>query len=235
MRRFADRRDAGRALAAELVDEFTDVPAAEPAASPRLVVLALPRGGVPVAFEVAQALVAPLDVLVSRKIGAPGRPEFGIGAVAEHDVTIFDEATIRALRVTPHDLDAQMRVERDELERRVDRYRGGRDLPDLVGADVVLVDDGLATGVTAEAAIASVRLLAPRRVVLAVPVAAPDTVMRLAALADAVVAVGQPHDLRSVGQWYDDFTQTSDTEVLELLDRSRRVSGPLRSQADGDD
>lgn len=222
MRRFTDRRAAGRALATVLLDH----------APPRFrpLVLALPRGGVPVGFEVAQALASPLDVLVVRKVGAPGHAEFGIGAIAERDVVIVDEPSVRALGMDVAELDRLVAVERRELDRRIDRYRAGRELPDARDRDIVLVDDGLATGVTATAAIASARLLGPRRILLAVPVCAPETAERLASVADEVFAVSRPANLRSVGQWYQDFTQTSDAEVVDLLSRARHAGRAPRSQ-----
>ena len=227
MRRFADRRAAGRTLGSALLDQ---VPAPF-----RPIVLALPRGGVPVGFEVARALAARLDVLVVRKVGAPGHAEFGIGAIAERDVVIVDRPSVRALGIDLDELDRLVAVQRRELHRRIDRYRTGRDLSDARDRDIVLVDDGLATGVTAEAAIGSARRLGPRRILLAVPVAAPETVERLASVADDVIAVWQPRSLRSVGEWYEDFTQTSDAEVIELLARSGHASGGLRSQPRADE
>lgn len=174
--------------------------------------LALPRGGVPVAYEVAAALDAPLDVLVARKVGAPGHAEYGIGAVAEGGGVVASDAAWLARG----EWDRLVAGERAEVERRVRRYRGERPLPPVEGRDVVLVDDGLATGVTAEAALRALRAMAPRRLVLAVPVAAPGAVARLSALAE-VVAVATPAAFRAVGQWYEAFDQTSDDEVLGLL------------------
>ena len=178
----------------------------------------------------AQALASPLDVLVVRKVGAPGHAEFGIGAIAERDVVIVDEPSVRALGMDVAELDRLVAVERRELDRRIDRYRAGRELPDARDRDIVLVDDGLATGVTATAAIASARLLGPRRILLAVPVCAPETAERLASVADEVFAVSRPANLRSVGQWYQDFTQTSDAEVVDLLSRARHAGRAPRSQ-----
>ncbi len=173
----------------------------------------------PVAAAVAQALGAPLDVLVARKIGAPGQPELGIGAVAEGGGQVVDEASLRAFRLGPAELARRVDTERQELDRRVARYRRGRPLPDVTGADVVLVDDGLATGVTAEAALRSLRSAGARRLVLAVPVGPSDTVQRLATCADDVVCLVSPPAFGSVGAWYDDFAQVTDDEVVALLDR----------------
>ena len=210
---FRDRRDAGRQLATRIQTEQLRRP----------LVLALPRGGVPVAFEVAQAIGAPLDVFVARKLGAPGHAELGIGAIAEgsDDFVMSDGA--RALGVTRDELARQARHEQRELERRVERYRGGHPLPEMAGRDVIVVDDGLATGVTAEAALRALRARNPRRLLLAVPVCAPDTGLRLTGAADRVVCVMAPHDLRAVGLWYENFEPTGDAEVIQLLDHARAL------------
>lgn len=213
--RFHDRRDAGRQLAAEVARLELDDP----------IVLALPRGGVPVGFEVAEALDAPLHVFVSRKIGAPGHPEFGIGAIAEGGEPLFDASTVQALGVTQRTLAGLVDAERREVARRVDHYRGGRPLPSVSGRVVVVIDDGLATGVTAEAALRALRGSDVGRLVLAVPVCAPDTAGRLAPLVDDIVCVWRPDDFRAVGQWYDVFDQTSDAQVLELLSSAASAAG----------
>lgn len=205
---FHDRQDAGRRLAAAFSGEDLQSP----------VVLALPRGGVPVAYEVARALRAPLDVFVARKVGAPGHPEYGIGAVAEGSdhVVLSDAASHFALR--DDELERMAAVEREEMRRRVDRYRRGRSLPDLDGHDVILVDDGLATGVTAEAALLALSEHPMRRLILAIPVCAAPSAERLGQLAE-VVCLHRPEVFRAVGLWYEDFSQTTDDEVLDLLDR----------------
>jgi putative phosphoribosyl transferase len=207
--RFRDRADGGRRLAERLLDEDLHDP----------LVLALPRGGVPVAYEVAAALQAPLDVFVARKIGAPTQPELGIGAIAEGGTTVLTRHLVDALGVTEAQLAAARERESLELARRVAQYRGERDLPDLRDRDVVLVDDGLATGVTAEAALRDLQARHPRRLVLAAPTCAPDTARRLSALVE-VVCLDQPPDFRAVGLWYDTFDQTSDETVLDLLSRA---------------
>lgn len=179
--------------------------------------LALPRGGVPVAAEVAAVLGTPVDVLVARKIGAPLQPELGIGAVAEGGGVVIDDAAVRALGITPTVLDDLAAAAQAELARRVREYRGDRPLPSVADRSVVLVDDGVATGVTAEAALRSLRRGGPKRLALAVPVAPPDTVGRLRAVADDVVSVITTDRLGSVGRWYEDFTQTTDDEVRRLI------------------
>lgn len=213
--RFRDRRDAGERLGDQLLATLA-------LTGERTAVLALPRGGVPVAFEVAKRLRAPLDVLVARKIGAPGRPEVGIGAIAEdYDDIVVDERAVRALRLSSDGVEALVETERTELRRRVDRYRQGRPLLDVVRRDVVLVDDGLATGVTAEAALRALRAQDPASLVLAVPACAPDTAERLRRVADHVVCVLAPRNFHAVGLWYEEFDQTTDDEVIGLLAAAR--------------
>lgn len=211
---FRDRRDAGRQLAQRLTVEPLG-----PLTAP--IVLALPRGGVPVAAEVAAALDVPLDVFVARKIGAPGREELGVGAIAEGSDDVVVSGTARALALDASEMDALAGRERVELDRRVERYRQGRQLPRLTGRDVILVDDGLATGVTAEAALRALRRHEPHRLVLAVPVCAPDTRNRLVAIADHILCLAAPPQFAAVGAWYANFDQTPDEEVAELLSRSR--------------
>jgi len=205
-RAFADRRAAGRELATHLRAFASEHP----------VVLGLARGGVPVAYEVALALTAPLDVLVVRKIGAPGNPEYGIGAVAEDDIRVLDQRAIQQLMVSHEELEAAIARASIEIGARVQRYRAGRPL-DLAGRTVLVVDDGLATGGTARAGLRAVRAHHPRRVVLAVPVGAPATVAALRDEADDVVCVLQPDPMWAVGAWYEDFSQTGDDELIELL------------------
>jgi predicted phosphoribosyltransferase len=212
--RFRDRHDAGRQLATALADHPVAAGLRDP------LVLALPRGGVPIGFEVARGLGAPLDVFVARKLGAPRQPELGIGAVAEGGVRVVDEATVHALGITADDLAHVTEREHAELDRRVAHYRVGRALPPLEGRHVVLVDDGLATGVTARAAIAGLQKAGA--VVLAVPAAAADTAAQLRADGVEVVALVEAHDFRAVGFWYDHFEQTTDDEVLDLLARAGR-------------
>ncbi|MFT3926121.1 MAG: phosphoribosyltransferase [Myxococcales bacterium] len=208
---FRDRHDAGRQLAQKLA----------PLAEHHPVVLALPRGGVPVAYEIAQSLHAPLDVLVARKLGAPGHKEFGIGAVAEGGGRYIHPDTSAILSVTPAYLERVEREERAELERRVRTYRAGEPPIDCRGRLVILVDDGLATGATIHAALRSVRKQAPMSVVLAVPVCEPEAARALEDAVEEVVCTWSPLEFSSVSQWYDDFEQTSDDEVVLLLARAR--------------
>jgi putative phosphoribosyl transferase len=204
---FTDRAEAGRILAERIAHLGLTDP----------LVLALPRGGVPVAYEIAQRLGVPFDVLITRKIGCPGQPELGVGAIAEGGDPVFDADLLRRLGLTERDLDATARRERAELDRRVAVYRGERALPPLRGRDVVVADDGLATGGTARAALAAVRSKEASRVVLAVPVGAAQTVQALSADADDVVVLAAPSAFHAVGQWYQHFEQLTDAEVLELL------------------
>jgi putative phosphoribosyl transferase len=212
--RFADRADAGRQLAALLTHLRADEP----------LVLALPRGGVPVAAEVARVLGASLDVLVARKLGAPHQPEFGIGAIAEGGARVVDDDTVRMLGLTTADLNLIAAREEDELARRVRRYRGNETPLNVAGRTVVLVDDGLATGVTARAAVQALRRADVGRVVLAVPVSAPETAAKLRAEVDELVCVAQPDHFAAVGLWYEEFDQTPDEVVVDLLDAAPRVS-----------
>ena len=206
-RRFADRRAAGR----ELAERLSSLAAEDP------VVLGLARGGVPVAYEVAQALGAPLDVLVVRKIGAPGNPEYGIGAIAEGDVRVLNQDAVRHLLVSVEELEAAVARARAEVDARVQRYRGGRPPLEVKGRTAIVVDDGLATGGTARAALRAVRARDPRRLVLAVPVGAPETVESLREEADEVVCLLEPELMWAVGLWYEHFEPTSDAEIAELL------------------
>src|SRR5436309_3552666 len=206
---FRDRREAGRRLAERL--------AGLRASSP--LVLGLPRGGVPVAYEVAKALRAPLDILVVRKLGVPFQPELGMGAVGEDGVRVLNADVLRQAGVTEAQLAQIEAHERAEVEERATRLRGGRPAIPLRGRTVVVVDDGLATGGTARAAVRVARERGAARVILAVPVAPPETVATLRRDADEVVAVETPEPFFAIGGWYSDFSATSDDEVVELLVR----------------
>jgi predicted phosphoribosyltransferase len=208
--RFRNRADAGRQLADKLA-AYAD--------RPDVLVLALPRGGVPVGYEVARALGAPLDVFLVRKLGVPGYEELAMGAVATGDVRVLNDEIVRGLGISGHQIDAVVARELSELGRRERLYRGGRPPPDVVGRTVILVDDGLATGATMRAAVEALRQQQPARIVVAVPTASPDTCEALKAEAYDVVCAMTPEPFFAVGHWYDDFTQTTDEEVRELLAR----------------
>jgi putative phosphoribosyl transferase len=226
---FADRREAGRQLAQRLLGYHDQHP----------IVLGLPRGGIVVAYEVASALDAPLDLLIVRKLGAPHQPELGIGAVvdADHPQVILDDELVRRLGVTRQHIDAEVQRQVEEIRRRERAYR--TPLPplpptsattpapplDIRGRVLILVDDGIATGSTVRAALRALRARGPARIVLATPVAAPETLAILRSEADEVVALHAPTSFRAVGQFYADFAQTEDAEVIDLLQRARPASG----------
>jgi len=217
---FHDRSDAGRALATALMHHAGD------AADGEVVVLALPRGGVPIAFEVAGRLGAPLDVFLVRKLGVPGHEELAMGAIASGGVQILNEPLIARLGISRHVIDETVTRERRELQRREQVYRGGRPPLAVAGRTVILIDDGLATGATMRAAIAGLRKLGPGRVVVAVPVAAPDACAEIGAEVDEIVCLARPSPFHGVGLWYDDFEQLDDAQVHALLGASpARQSG----------
>jgi predicted phosphoribosyltransferase len=205
---FRDRRAAGQLLATKLMRyaERTDV-----------AVLALPRGGVPVGYEVAHALGAPLEVFVVRKLGLPGHEELAMGAVATGGVRVLNEDIVRSLGIPDHVIEAVAAREREELARRERAYRGDRPPLDMRGRTAILVDDGLATGATMQAAVRALRLQQPARIVVAVPTAAPETCDTLRPTVDDVVCAVTPEPFYAVGVWYADFSQTTDDEVRELL------------------
>jgi predicted phosphoribosyltransferase len=217
--RFHDRRDAGRALADRLA-AYAD--------RPEVLVLALPRGGVPVAYEVAQALHAPLDVFLVRKLGVPEQPELAMGALASGGTLLLNADVVNALVIPDEVIEAVAREERQELERRERAYRDDRPPLDVRGRTVILVDDGLATGSSMRAAVAALRQRKPAHIVVAVPVGAAATCEELQDEVDEAVCALTPQPFFAVGQWYEDFTQTTDKEVHELLGRSARVqAGPV--------
>ncbi|HEU5223189.1 MAG TPA: phosphoribosyltransferase family protein [Candidatus Lumbricidophila sp.] len=207
---FADRRDAGRRLAAAVVAAAVDDP----------VVIGLPRGGVPVAAEVAARLGAPLEVIVVRKLGLPRQPEVAMGAIGEAGVRFIDQMLVTRAGVSSIELAAVERRERQNLERRVARFRGHRGPPDLTGRTALIVDDGIATGATSAAACEVARRFGANHVILAAPVGSPDTIRQIAG-ADEVICPVQPLRLDAVGLYYRDFTQTEDDEVTRLLDAAR--------------
>jgi predicted phosphoribosyltransferase len=214
---FTDRRAAGRALAVMLQHY---------ARRNDVIVLALPRGGVPVAFEVARALDAPLDVFLVRKLGTPGQPELAMGAIASGGIRVLNDDVVRWLAIPPDQIDAVARQEQHELERREAVYRKGTTVPPLTGRTVLLVDDGLATGSTMRAAVQAVKQQQPARVIVAVPVGASDTCDELRAVADEVICARTPTPFAAVGQWYLDFVQTTDDEVRALLSERAYELGP---------
>jgi putative phosphoribosyl transferase len=217
---YTDRLEAGAALARRL----------EHLHGRDAVVLALPRGGVPVGYQVARALGAPLDVFVVRKLGLPGQPEFAMGAIASGGVRVLDDEIVGAFGVSPEAIDAVTRVEQAELERRERAYRAGGAPVSIEGRIAILVDDGLATGSTMRAAVAAVRRLKPARIVVAVPVGARDSCDELRAAADEVVCLLTPEPFRAVGLWYADFSETTDAQVRELLGLATSTgSVPTRS------
>jgi predicted phosphoribosyltransferase len=209
--RYADRRDAGRVLAHRLRDY---------AGRDDVVILGLPRGGIPVAYEVAQALQAPLDVFVVRKLGFPGHAEYAMGAIASGGVRVLNDDAIRQLHVPVSVVDAVARTEQAELERRERAYRGSRPAIPVSGRVVILVDDGLATGSTMRAAVLAVRRQFPSQIVVAVPVGAQDTCRTMNEVADEVVCARMPEPFTAVGLWYEDFDQTTDDDVRRLLKAS---------------
>jgi len=215
--RFLNRTDAGRQLASQL---------SRYAGRSDVLVLGLPRGGVPVAFEIAMALDAPLDVFVVRKLGLPGHEEFGIGAIASGGVRVVDESVLRSYGVDEETLGRITERERRELERREHLYRDDRPFPPVADRVVILVDDGLATGSTMRAAVSALRAEGPREIVVAVPVGAPETCAAMEKLADQVECLATPEPFYAVGLWYEDFEQTDDDEVHDLLERAAARAVP---------
>ena len=214
MRDFRDRHDAGAKLAQELQGyaERSDV-----------VVLALPRGGVPIGYELATRLGLPLDVLVVRKLGVPGHEELAMGAIASGDVQVVDRSIVSELRISRADFEAVLMAERAELQRREKLFRGGRPALDVRDKTVIVVDDGLATGATMRAAVEGLRLRDPAEIVVAVPVASVSTCAAIRRLVDEVICLVQPVQLYAVGLWYQDFAQTSDSEARTLLEEAART------------
>jgi len=217
--RFRDRAVAGRVLATKL---------ARYGHRPDVIVLALPRGGVPVGYEVARALGAPLDVFVVRKLGVPGHEELGMGAIASGGVRLLNEDVVATAGVSHAAIEAVAEREAAEILRRERAYRGDRPPADLHGRTIILVDDGLATGASMRAAVAAVRRQGPSRVVVAVPAAAPDTCEVLRAEVDELVCLMTPEPFEAVGLWYEDFSQTDDAEVRHLLERAAQEKSPIR-------
>jgi putative phosphoribosyl transferase len=212
---FQDRRDAGQRLASQLA-EYAD--------RPDVIVLGLPRGGVPIAYEIASALHVPLDICLVRKLGVPGQEELAMGAIAPANVMVLNRDVIRSLRISEAELNAVAAQEQQELNRRDRAYRGDRALPQLQDRTVIVVDDGIATSSTIRAAIATLKAAAPQTIIVAVPIAPSVVVKSLEAIVDRVVCLLTPEPLHSIGQWYENFDQTSDDEVRDLLARGSAVS-----------
>ncbi len=214
---YENRSQAGKILAQDLM-QYKD--------QPDILVLALPRGGVPVAYEVAKTLHAPLDVFLVRKLGVPGREELAMGAIASGDVRVLNPEVIRALNIPPQIVDRTAAVEQRELERREREYRDNRPWPDLHGKTVILVDDGLATGASMRAAVEAIQQQNPAKVVVAVPTGSPEACQSFEQVADQVICAATPQPFYGVGMWYEDFSPTSDEEVRDLLAKATLSSGP---------
>jgi putative phosphoribosyl transferase len=210
---FKDRREAGEKLSHMLMDLENEYD---------VIILALPRGGVEVGYEVSKQLHLPLDIIVARKIGAPFNPEFGIGAVAEEDVLYIDEDTISHIYLSKEDIQDIVKQELAEVQRRAELFRDGKTLNYVKDKRVILVDDGLATGVTALAAIEALRKLQPRQIIYASPVCAQDAANHIEAEVDRVECYSRPKDMRAIGLYYKNFTQTTDEEVLHLLMKAKK-------------
>lgn len=217
---FRDRRDAGKELARRLTT-YAD--------RKDVLVLALPRGGVPVGYDVAAALDAPLDVFLVRKLGVPGQEELALGAIASGGVRVLNEDVVDGLGIPPDVIDAVASSEQQELERRERFYRGGQPVPRVDGRIVILVDDGLATGSTMRAAVTALRQQKPAKIIVAVPVGPPQTCDELATEADEFICARTPTPFHAVGVWYKDFSQTTDEEVRDLLERAHRRAAAGRS------
>lgn len=212
MDKFIDRRNAGWMLARKL-KTYTN--------NPSVIVLALPRGGVPVGYEVAKALNAPLDVLIVRKLGFPAHEELAMGAITNNNTTIFNEDLLKESNVSKEQIQQVIEFEKKELKRRELLYRKGKAFPDLKGKIIILVDDGIATGATILSAIKSLRQHNPLRIILAIPVAPPSVYLEIKNKVDEIICLLQPANFNAVGLWYEDFAQTSDEEVAELLQKSK--------------
>lgn len=208
MEKFFDRHEAGRVLAEQLKPYSK---------SSNAIVLALPRGGVPVAYEIAKALSIPLDVFIVRKLGVPGHEELAMGAIATGGMIVFNEEIVRDLHISKPAIDQVIQSEQQELQRRELSYRGNRPFPTLQNKTIILVDDGIATGATMRAAIKALHQQNPSKMIMAVPVAAFETCVEMEKLVDKIICPLKPHQFYAVGAWYENFPQTSDEEVFELL------------------
>lgn len=216
---FNDRTDAGKILS-ERLSEYAN--------REDVLILALPRGGVPVAFEVAKELNLKMDIFIVRKLGVPGNEELAMGAIASGNIRVLNEDVIRSFRIPQKAIDEATANELEELERRERIYRKNRPVPKISGSTVILIDDGLATGATMRAAVAAVKTKNPEKVIIAVPVAAPDTCSDFGSEVDEVMCVATPEPFYGVGAWYEDFSQTTDKEVCDLLDRATKIKPESR-------
>jgi predicted phosphoribosyltransferase len=214
MDKFTDRQEAGTILAEYLKDY---------ANKSNVIILALPRGGVPVAYEIATALAIPLDIFIVRKLGVPGHEELAMGAIASGGIVIFNKALVNQLNLEQSSIDNVLQVEQKELLRRELLYRGDRPFPELLGKTIILVDDGIATGSTMFAAVKALRKHKPASIIIAVPVAARETCEEMNTLVDKIICPLQPINFYAVGLWYENFSQTSDHEVIELLEKSNAI------------
>lgn len=216
---FNDRTDAGKILS-ERLSEYAN--------REDVLILALPRGGVPVAFEVAKELNLKMDIFIVRKLGVPGNEELAMGAIASGNIRVLNEDVIRSFRIPQKAIDEATANELGELERRERIYRKNRPVPKISGSTVILIDDGLATGATMRAAVAAVKTKNPAKVIIAVPVAAPDTCSDFGSEVDEVMCVATPEPFYGVGAWYEDFSQTTDKEVCDLLDKATKIKPESR-------
>ncbi len=216
---FNDRTDAGKRLS-ERLSEYAN--------REDVLILALPRGGVPVAFEVAKELNLKMDIFIVRKLGVPGNEELAMGAIASGNIRVLNEDVIRSFRIPQKAIDEATANELGELERRERIYRKNRPVPKISGSTVILIDDGLATGATMRAAVAAVKTKNPAKVIIAVPVAAPDTCSDFGSEVDEVMCVATPEPFYGVGAWYEDFSQTTDKEVCDLLDKATKIKPESR-------
>lgn len=222
MIKFNDRSHAGQLLAKQL-NHYQN--------QPDTLILALPRGGVPVAFEIAKALHLPLDVYLVRKLGVPGHPELAMGAIANGDVTVFNSEIINALTITREELQAVIAAERQELRRRQQRYRHINSPLSIINKTIILVDDGLATGATMRAAIVALKKANPKKIIIAVPVSAPEICEQFKSITDEMICLLTPEPLYGVGMWYHSFPQTSDEEVIQLLAQAMAFSQVTKNGA----
>lgn len=213
MKEYEDRYRAGKILARELQGYVNQSDT---------LVLALPRGGVPVAYEVALALSLPLDVFMVRKLGVPGHEELAMGAISTGGYRVFNQDIIESLGISKSTIEAAIAEQQQELQRRERVYRGSHPVPEIKGKTIILVDDGIATGATIRVALKALQHQNPTKLIVAVPVASPNTCDELAEMADEVICPLQPEDLRAVGVWYRDFSQTTDKEVIDLLEKANR-------------